>query len=246
MMKKSASCLSAIASLVLVCFWLFSQWQSHVEDGAIALITQGNALIKAGDPASLQKATETFRKAAETFHGLSTRKEAHNEGNTYYNLARAYHALKQDNQAIEAGQRALPLLTDADARGDQADMYSNLGLYYIDTDQSEKALDAYTHALALYQATGQSDKALKMASVEGAVREDQVTEAAQKKDWTAARDACIQAQQLYHQANEPASEADAWHKLSLIYTELKDAPRAAQARGQEQALRPPSGSTPHK
>lgn len=246
MLKKLLACGSTAMSLLLVLFWLFSMWQSHVEDGAIALIAQGNALVTAGDPTSLQKALQDYKKAAVTFHDMGSSKEALNEGLAYYSIARAYHALKQDEQAIEAGQRALPLLAASPSRADEGDMYNNLGVYYINTKHPDKAMDTYAHARPLYEAAGLKDKVQKVVDMEGALRYDEATAAANKKDWAKARDACIQAQQFYHQAAKPTDEADAYHKLSLIYTAMGDAKRAAEARQQENGLRPAAAANPHK
>lgn len=243
---RFASCFTTVCSLLLLLAWLFSMWQSHVEDGGIALIAQGNALMKTGDTASLQKAVQDFQKAADTFHGIASKKEARNEGLAYYNMAHAYHALKNDNQAIAMGLRALPLLTDSEARTDQADMYGNLGLYYLSTNQSEKALEAYTRAQTLYEAVGLNDKVKEVAGVEGDIRYNQGIAAIDKQDWTAARHACRQAQQLYHQAVKSADEADACHELSIVYAATGDNSRAAEARQQEQALRPAVGSNPRR
>ena len=246
MSKKILGCVSTAMSMFLVMFWLFSLWQSHVEDGGITLIAQGNALVKAGDPASLQKALEDYKKAATIFHDMASSKESLNEGLAYYSLARAYHALKQDEQAIEAGQHALPLLAASDSRADEGDMYNNLGLYYINTKHLDKEMDAYTRAQPLYEAAGAKDKVQKVVGTEGALRYDEGTAAAHKKDWTKARDAFIQAQQLYHQAAKPSEEADAYHDLSVIYTAMGDTSHAEGARQQEKALRASAVPAPHK
>ena len=244
MVKKLATCFTTACSLLLLLVWLFSLWQSHVEDGGIALIAQGNALVKAGDPASLQKAIQAFQKAANTFHGIDPKKEARNEGLAYYNMAHAYHALKNNEQAITMGQRALPLLTGPESRADQADMYGNLGLYYLDAHQPEKALEAYTQAQPLYEAVGLKDKVQKIVHMQGDLCYNQGAAAINKQDWTAALSVCQRAQQFYHQSAAPADEADAYHELNQVYAAMGDAPHAAEARRQEQALRPQANSAP--
>src|SRR5580700_5164754 len=111
MIKRMFSLITVLMSLVLTLLWVFSMWQSHVEDKGIALVAQANSLVKAGDSSSLQQAVTLFKKAVETFHGMNNDKQARNEGLSYYGLARAYHALKQNEQAIAADTHALPLLT---------------------------------------------------------------------------------------------------------------------------------------
>ena len=246
MLKKLLACGSTAVSLLLVLVWLFSLWQSHVEDGGIALTAQGNALMKAGDPASLQKALQDFKKAAQTFHDMASSKEALNEGLAYFNMAIAYDALKQDEQAIEAGQRALPLLAASASKTDEGDMYKNLGIYYFNTKHPDKAMDALTHAQPLYESAGLKDKVHTVVDMEGALRYDEGTAACKKKDWANARDAYIQAQQFYHQAANPTDEANAYHRLSLIYTVMGDAAHAADARQQENGLRSGAAANPHK
>ena len=52
-----------------------------------------------------------------------------------------------------------------------------------------------------------------MIDVEGSLLYDRTVAAAKKKDWPAARDACIKAQEKFHQARNAADEADACHEI---------------------------------
>jgi tetratricopeptide (TPR) repeat protein len=212
-------------------------WQSHIEDTGIDQISQGNKLMKAGDPASIGRAAELYKRAADTFHKMEKKEEARNEGLANYDLARAYAAMKQYPQALDAVNRALPLLADDKSKADRADAYGLKAFYLIKTDKSDEALTACREAEPLFRGVGKIDRAQDMLNVEGAIFYDKAVDAARKKNWTAARDACVKSQDLYHQAHSPDDEATAAHELSLIYTVLGDNAHAAEARSQERAIR---------
>lgn len=237
MRRKSLSGISVLVTLLILAFSAHSMWQSHVEDTAIAQVAQGDKLMTAGDPASLQSAVDCYKKALVILDGMHYEKEARNQGITNYNMARAYAALKQYPSAIESARRALPFLAGSETKVDLADTYNNLGLYYLKTEQPDQAMDAYQHAEPLYRAAGQAARADDMVGVEGAVLYDKVGAAARKGDWTGARDTCLLSQQRYHLAHQASGEAEAVHKLGLIYKVLHNTSAAADAERQEKALR---------
>jgi tetratricopeptide (TPR) repeat protein len=241
--QKIAGCFCTLVSLLLIAVWVHQMWQSHIEDTGIEFIAKGNTMVQAGDPTSLEKAVETYKKAADVFHGIGS-KESRNEGLAYYNMARAYHALKQDDEALESGLKSVPLLTNANAREDLAGALGNIGLYCVSTKQLDKGFENYSRAAAIYKELNKPDMAQKMVNVEAAIRFDQTVEAAKAKDWPKARALCIQSQDLYHQAGNKTGEADATHELSLIYTVMGDAPKSADASSREQALRGVTGAKP--
>jgi len=235
MIQKVAGCLCSLVSLLLIAVWAHQMWQSHIEDTGIDIIAKGNALVRAGDPASLAKAVETYKRAADVFHGIGS-KESRNEGLAYYNLARAYHALKQNEEALESGSKSVSLLTAADAKEDLANALGNIGLYCVATKQLDRGFDSYARAAVTYKELNKPEMASNMIKVQGAIRYDQTIEAARAKDWPRARDLCIQSQDLYHQAGDKTDEADALQELSLIYTVMGESEKSSEAARKEQFL----------
>jgi tetratricopeptide (TPR) repeat protein len=223
--------------LIGLSFKLHSMWESHVEDTALDQIKQGNSLLNAGDTASLNKSVDTYKKAIATLQGMHNPLEMSKEGIATYNMAKAYGNLKQYPLAIETAQHALTLFTADKSKEDRADVNNSLGLYYIKTDQPDKAMDAYKQAEPLYHELGKTEKEKAVINVEGALLFDQAVSDAKKKDWPGARDACIQSQKRYQEAGKPESEADALHELGLIYIVMGDSAKAAGANAQEKALR---------
>lgn len=237
MRKPLIGCFVMAITMLVLIVKFHGLWESHVEETALDQIKQGNSQLKAGDPASLNRAVESFTKAAATFHGMHNALEARNEGVAQYDMAKAYAALKQYPQAIETIQRALPLFADDKAKANRADAYNLLGLYYIKTDQWDKAPEAYQKAEPLFKEVGALDQQRSVLNMLGAILYDKAVEAAEKKDWPAARDACLLAQQRYQLARNSGDEADTMHELSLVYTALGDPAKAANAIRQEKALR---------
>ncbi len=246
MAKLAVRGILVVIMLIGLLFKIHGMWESHIEDTGIEQVAKANTLLKAGDPSSLQQAAEGFKKAIAIFQGMHKPEEARNEGVAGYNLARAYSAQKQYPQAIEAAQHALPLLTGKDAKGDLADASSNLGFYYIKTSQPDKAMEPYLRAEPLYQELGKTEPLKRVVDIEGSLLYDQAVAAARKKDWPVARDACIKAQEKFHQARNAADEADACHELALIYTVLGDSAKSAEAEGQAKMLRGGSPPLPAK
>lgn len=241
--QKVAGCFGTLVSLLLIAVWAHQMWQSHIEDTGIDLIAKGNTQVKAGDSASLEKAVETYKRAADVFRGIGA-KESRNEGLAYYNLARAYHALKQNDEALESGMKSVPLLTAANAKEDLAGALGNIGLYCVVAKQLERGYDYYDRSAAIYRELNKPDMAQTMINVQGAIRYDETVEAAKAKDWIKARDLCLQSQDLYHQAGNKTDEANALHELSLIYTVMGDAAKSSDASSKEQALRGGAGAKP--
>ena len=242
MRKTVVGCLVLGITLFFLAFRIHGMWESHVEDTGIDQVAKANALLKAGDPSSLQQAAEGYKKAIATFHGMHKPEEARNEGVANYNLARAYSARKQYPQAIEAALQARPLLTGKDSRADMADASANLGFYYIKTKQSDKAMEPYQSAETLYRELGKTDPLKRVIDVEGSLLFDQAVASARKKDWPTARDACIKARDRFHQAQNTKDEADAYHELGLIYTVMGDSTKSVEAELQAKALR---SAVPH-
>jgi tetratricopeptide (TPR) repeat protein len=208
-----------------------------VEDEGIELVAKANSLVKAGDPVSLKSAAEAFKQAIQTFHGMNGGKQTRNEGISYYGLARAYHALKQNEQAIDAEKHALPLLSAMHTGTDLADAYNNMGVYCVLLNRLDEAGDAYSHAEQLYEAAGKQDSAKSAITEQGEIDFDRATAAARKKDWPTARDLYVTSTQLFHKSGRADDEADAYHKLSLIYSAMGIPSKAEEARNQERAIR---------
>lgn len=171
MKRTLTSCFGLLAIVLGLIAWIASISESHTENKGLDLINAGNNLIHSQDTASLQSAAEDYRKAAAIFHGMDSR-EDHNQGVAYYDLAIACHKMKQDTQAIDAALKALPLLHDNDAKTDKANTLSNLGEYYILTNQEDKAMDVYKQAEALYKELGKTEDVQKVVKVEQAILED--------------------------------------------------------------------------
>ncbi len=237
MRKTIVSCLVLGLILIGLIVRVHGMWESHVEDTALDQLKQGNKLFDTGDPASLNQSVENYKKAIATFQGMRNTLEARNEGIVTHNLAKAYAKLKQYPLAIETAQHALPLLDDAKSKEQKADVYYSLGLYYVQSAQTDKAPEVLKQAEPLFQEVGQSEKLKVVYNLEGALLFDQAVADAKKKDWAGARDACIQSQKRYQQAQKPAEEADALHELGLIYVVLGDSAKAAEANAQEKVLR---------
>ncbi|HLJ55767.1 MAG TPA: hypothetical protein VKT77_12080 [Chthonomonadaceae bacterium] len=247
-MNKTTGWLLTAAALFIVgvklLLMVVGMWQSHVEDTGIDQINQGNKLMKAGDKASIARAAVLYKHAADIFNKMDNRAERRNEGLAYYDLARAYAALEQYPQALDAIENALPLLDDDQSKADRADAFGLKAYYLMKSGKPDEALTAYREAEPLFRSAGKIDSAEGMLRVEGAIYYDKAVNAAEKRDWAAARDLCIKSKDLYHQARRPGDEATAAHELSVIYLVLGDSAHSTEARSQEQALRAkaPAGS----
>lgn len=205
-----------IIAVAKVSAMVVGMWKSHVEDTGIDQINQGNKLMQAGDPASIARAAELYKHSADIFSKMNVKAEWRNEGLANYDLARAYAAMNQYPQALDAVGRAIPLLDDDKSKSDRADAYGLKGYYLVKNGKSDEALTAYREAEPLFRSVGKTDQAQDMLNVEGAIYYDKAVDAARKKDWTAARGLCVKAKDLYHQARSAADEAAAAHELSLI------------------------------
>jgi tetratricopeptide (TPR) repeat protein len=168
----------------------------------------------------------------------------------YYQLARLHYVERRIPESIAASQKALALYPE------YTEVYSNLGLCYEDTAQSEKALLSYERALALARKQGSRDEwpSLNLGAFlakEGEVEKalPLLKEALARNPKSAKAHYCIgralarvgrneEARPFLEEAIrlDPADPA-AYYELGLLLARIGDAARSRQLLDRFQALK---------
>ncbi len=126
------------------------------------MFAKGEGLRRAGTAESLTEAIDWDRQALLRYRSLESRSR---EADVLVALGRV-HSFRDDwQQALSAFEQALPILREAGRGVDEAATLNNIGLVLNKTEQSQRALDLFRQAEALYRRFGHPHQARALSNI---------------------------------------------------------------------------------